>query len=141
MKINQIIMKIVYLEPFGNTQTWPKPSNMNEKPNLNEHVGFERRSDPVSKDSMIPYYQIPFHIFLRYWSHIQDFQDFIRRVVGICRRPSFPKCPKCHFAIFKNNISGNDLGFFLHELEDFGLSKNKNKRFWGSETRPKIPKS
>ena len=27
----------------------------------------------------------------RYRSHIQDFQDFIRRSVGICRRPSFRK--------------------------------------------------
>ena len=26
----------------------------------------------------------------RYWSHIQDLQDFIRRIFGIVRRPSFP---------------------------------------------------
>ena len=26
-----------------------------------------------------------------YWSHIQDFQDFIKRIVGFVRRPSFPK--------------------------------------------------
>ena len=43
--------------------------------------------------SMIPYYKNPFHVFrkLGYWSRIQGFQEFIRRIGAICRRLSFPK--------------------------------------------------
>ena len=33
---------------------------------------------------------VHFMVFERYWSHIQDFQDFFRRIFIICRRPSFP---------------------------------------------------
>ena len=31
-------------------------------------------------------------LFWRPWSHIQDFQDFIRRISGMFRHASFPKC-------------------------------------------------
>ena len=36
-----------------------------------------------------------FMFFDRYWSHIQDFRDSIRRIVGFCRRPSFRKLSNC----------------------------------------------
>ena len=58
---------------------------------------------------LIPYYQIsiscywihidpiftisknPLHVFDRYWSNIQSFRKFIRRMFGIVLRPPFPK--------------------------------------------------
>ena len=35
-----------------------------------------------------------FMFFDWYWSHIQDFQDFIQRIVGMFRRPSVRKLTK-----------------------------------------------
>ena len=38
--------------------------------------------------------KIPFMFFDRYWFHIHDLGDFIRRIFGIFRYPSFPKLRK-----------------------------------------------
>ena len=48
-------------------------------------------------DSILPNFHFMFSG--RYWSRIQDFQEFIRRIVGIFRHPSFPKVSKnaCSF--------------------------------------------
>ena len=41
---------------------------------------------------LVPYYQMSNSCFLdRYWSHIKDSQEFIRRINGICQPPSFRK--------------------------------------------------
>ena len=37
----------------------------------------------------------------RYWPHIQDFQDFIRRIGGICRRPSLRHFQSFGFSFFE----------------------------------------
>ncbi len=47
----------------------------------------------VSKFEDLPNFHFMFSG--RYWSHIQDFQEFVRRIVGICRSPSFPTFSKC----------------------------------------------
>ena len=54
-----------------------------------------------------------FMLFGRYWSHIQYLQDFIKRIVGICRCPSFPK-------------SKNEVSDFLRFIK---IIKYKKKTF------------
>ena len=51
----------------------------------------------------------------RYWSHIQDFQEFIRRISMAVRCPSFPKITKSRVSnncYLQSNIFPNAL-FFL----------------------------
>ncbi len=43
--------------------------------------------DPIFKI----FKKYPFHAVGRYWSHFQEFQEFIKRIFWICRSPSFPK--------------------------------------------------
>ena len=39
-------------------------------------------------------------LFNKYWSHIQDFRDLIKRIFIIVRRPSFPKLTNMQFDIW-----------------------------------------
>ena len=81
-------------------------------------LGFEMQS---FEDSMIPYYP-KFH-----------FQDFIRWIVGIVRRPSFPKLSKFRMSetlkFMKRICFENDLGFSLDYLRYPGVSKDRNNCF------------
>ena len=98
---------------------------------------FQRFNDPILPKSHFMFSSI-------YWSHIQDFQDFIRRVVGIIRRPSFAKCSS--FSIFrtlrfaKNNSSKVTWDFLGFSEVSWCLKK------WiililGLGTRPEVLKS
>ena len=90
------------------------------------------------KDSTIPYYQISISCFFeRYWSHLQDFQDSITRIVGICRRQSFSNFPSCW--ISKRNKSmecffSKRFRIFLDLLRYPGVSNDKNKWLWEERT-------
>ena len=62
----------------------------------------------------------------------------------IFRRRSFPifsffEIRTCE--IYKNYILQRTNWLFVNYLEDGALSEDKNKWFWGSRTRPKLPKS
>ena len=48
---------------------------------------FQRFTDPI-------FSTFHFMVFNRYWSHIKDFEDVSRRIVGMFRLPSFPTCSK-----------------------------------------------
>ena len=82
---------------------------------------FQRFNDPI-----LPKHHVIF--FDRYRSHIQDFQDFIRRIVGIFRRPpfrtfaSFWISKKSRFA---NNIFQMFQGVFLILFRYPGVPKDK----------------
>ena len=78
----------------------------------------------------------PFMFSGRYWSHIQDLQDFIRRIFVILRCPSFPKVSNHMFWIFeihKHEFPENvPICFFLF-LQYFGILKSINKGSQGSQ--------
>ena len=42
--------------------------------------------------------------FNRYWSHIQDFEDFVGRIFIICRCPPFPKLAKKLKSIYEKYV-------------------------------------
>ena len=73
--------------------------------------------------------KLPFHVFDWYWSHIQDMQDFLKRIVGSCRCPSFRKMLTHEFPFFceicGNNKFKNDPGIFLIFVRCPGVSKDK----------------
>ena len=77
--------------------------------------------------------------FGRYWSHIQDFQDLIRRISRICRHTSFPTFPTSDFLIY-NNMFLNILWEFLDYFEYCAGSEAMNEGLWGSRTFPIVPK-
>ena len=70
-----------------------------------------------------------FMVFGEYWSHIQDSQEFIRRIVGMFRHPSFPNISKCSIAVFrdfqKSYFRNTIRDLFLDYLECPGVSKDK----------------
>ena len=76
-----------------------------------------------------------FMFFDRYWSHIQDLQDFNRRIVGVFRRPSFRKFVKIlefhNSEIYKNSTSPKWFCIFLILLRYPGVPKNRNNCFGG----------
>ena len=77
----------------------------------------------------------------RYWSHIQDFQDFIWRIVGICWCPPFRKIKMLdlqHFEIYKNSML-KQLWEFLRFIEVSWCLQRWNSWFWEPGTRPEIP--
>ena len=81
----------------------------------------------------------------RYWSQVPDVQEFIRRMTGMFRWPSFRTFSKCsipEILIFPNIIVfEKDSGFVIEFLRYLGVSKDKWYWSWGSGTRPQIPKS
>ena len=90
----------------------------------------------------------PFHVFWRILIPYPNFQQFIWRIVGICSGAClfqyfhFLEIPKLE--IYDKSISETYLGIFLDCLRYpgvSGVSKDTHKWFWGSGTRPKIPKS
>ena len=61
-----------------------------------------------------------FHIVDKYWSHIQDGQEFIRRIFRIVRSPTFATCSKMSFwkvVIPRNNIFQSGFGIILELFE------------------------
>ena len=75
----------------------------------------------VSKGQSFKDSEIPFHVFVkRYWSHIQDFEEFIRPISRMFRHASFPEIAKTRFSRFgyfpnKNRLKG--FGIFLNCLK------------------------
>ena len=73
----------------------------------------------------------------RYLSHIQDFQECIRRIVMIVRCPSFPKMPENHIYIFPKLRGFQQCWFskmvlFLLELSEVKLCLQSLKELiWG----------
>ena len=61
---------------------------------------------------------------------------FGARLFGNCQNTGF-----AFFEIYTNNISTMFQGCFLNLFRYPGVSNDKNSWFWGSGTRPEIPKS
>ena len=86
-----------------------------------------------------------FHVFNRYWQHIQDIRDFIRRIFITCRCLSSPESIKyeasnkmrflkkiitniyIYICIYLYKYSNG----FLDLFKCPGVSKDKNDWFWG----------
>ena len=87
--------------------------------------------------------KLPFHVFDWYWSHIQDIQDLLKRIVGGCRCPSFRKFSTNEFPffcdIYGNNKVKNDPGIFLIFLRCPGVSTDEYNWLFGSGTSSKNP--
>ena len=91
--------------------------------------------------------KIPFHVFWRYWSHIQGFHKipchvfWKSGVVGprlfqTFQNARFPKFWDAHNHIFRNRFV---FSWFL--LKYIGVPKNKSNWFWESWSRPLGPKT
>ena len=66
-----------------------------------------------------PYYQFSISYFDRYWSHIQDFQDFIKRIVQIFGARLFEHGQTFgvpNFKIYRNTIFKKCVGICLDAL-------------------------
>ena len=53
---------------------------------------------------LMPCYQIPFRLFDRHWSHIQELQTIINRIFRICPAPPFPEFSKISISCFLEHI-------------------------------------
>ena len=75
----------------------------------------------IDIDSILPHSRFMFSG--RYSSHIQDFQDFIKRIVGMFRHLSFSKKQMwiCETLKRIKIFDENDLGFFLDFLRYPGV--------------------
>ena len=88
--------------------------------------------------------KFPVHVFGRYCSHIQDLQDFVRRIGGISRRPSFR-----HVLIVLNSNILRLITILFQTCSrvfiDFVLgvlvSPKLKNWFWEPRTHPKVQKS
>ena len=96
---------------------------------------------------LVPCHHTLYFMFSKkYWSHIHDFQELIKRIGGFVGARLFVFVPTCSISkmlrFITTNIFQACIGIFLiFLLRHPGLSKNKNKWFLGWGTRPKIPKS
>ena len=138
----QIIMKgsierIPLVSPMG---VWCKGGSRNvlgwrDSFNLTWEVTFNYLSFFSTKS--------PFHVFGTYWSHIQDLQEFIRRIFRICRHASCPKCRNVriprfwYFQKYTNTI----WDFVLDSFEK--SCRCKVEKIWFGEpwTRPRGTKN
>ena len=76
----------------------------------------------------------------RYWSHIQDFRDLIKRIVGFVRRPSLRKLSTfgiSKFLRFTKIILLKCPRDLLYFFQMSWCLQRWNNWFWGSVTRPK----
>ena len=110
---------------------------------------FDRYRSPITK--------YPFHIFWRCWAHIQDFREFpfhvLRKILvpySIFSRIYRTDLQELSSPVLSQivrsfdvqcfeiseNISENDLGFFLNHFESFGVTKIKCNWFWESWSHP-----
>ena len=102
---------------------------------------------PPGRKSYDTCYMLPnFHsmFFDRYWSHVQDLQDFVRRIFIIFGARLFQDCQNfgCRQLRYLQNIfSTNVPGISLLVFRYPGVSKNKHNWFWGLVTGSNIPKS
>ena len=74
--------------------------------------------------------KFPFHVFDWCWFHIQDLQEFMRRVFRICRHASLPNFPNKKNEFRDCEVSKNNM--FPKRV-----SKVQNNWFGESRTRPK----
>ena len=75
----------------------------------------------------------------RYCSHIQDVQDFLRRIFGICGARLFETCLNLwsrKAEIYKSIFFRTLPGIFLIFFGCPGVSKDKTSWFWEPGTRP-----